>query len=127
MEGSYFMSRGKTLAQFPLLKDEKLRGSLVYYDGQFYSFPRGGESGSLPRTSLCTGQHNDSRMNMALAMTAVHQGAVAANHTEVVALHKDSNGKLNGARLKDNITGDEWDVKAKVCILQEHGVNTRGS
>lgn len=64
---------------------------------------------------------------MALVMTAVHQGAVAANHTEVVALHKDSNGKLNGARLKDNITGDEWNVKAKVCILQEHGVTTRGS
>lgn len=34
MEGSYFMGRGKTLAQFPLLKDEKLRGSLVYYDGE---------------------------------------------------------------------------------------------
>lgn len=53
-------------------------------------------------------------MNMALAMTAVHQGTVAANHTEVVALHKDSNGKLNGARLKDNITGEEFNVKAKV-------------
>lgn len=51
---------------------------------------------------------------MALVMTAVHQGAVAANHTEVVALHKDSNGKLNGARLKDNISGEEWNVKAKV-------------
>lgn len=94
MEGSYFMSRGKTLAQFPLLKDEKLRGSLVYYDGQ----------------------HNDSRMNIALVMTAVHQGTVAANHTEVVALHKDSNGKLNGARLKDNITGEEFNVKAKGII-----------
>jgi glycerol-3-phosphate dehydrogenase len=35
MEGSYFMGRGKTLAQFPLLKDEKLRGSLVYYDGKW--------------------------------------------------------------------------------------------
>lgn len=54
-------------------------------------------------------------MNMALVMTAVHQGCIAANHTEVVALHKDNNGKLNGARLKDNITGEEWNVKAKVC------------
>lgn len=38
------MSRGKTLAQFPLLKDEKLRGSLVYYDGEFLNF-------SIPATS----------------------------------------------------------------------------
>jgi len=94
MEGSYFMSRGKTLAQFPLLKDQNLQGSLVYYDGQ----------------------HNDSRMNVALVMTAVHQGTVAANHTEVVALHKNSAGKCSGARLRDNITGDEWDVKAKGII-----------
>lgn len=34
MEGSYLMSRGKTLEQFPLLKDANLRGSLVYYDGE---------------------------------------------------------------------------------------------
>ena len=30
------------------------------------------------------GSHNDSRMNMALVMSAVHQGAVVANHMEVV-------------------------------------------
>ena len=63
---------------------------------------------------MYAGQHNDSRMNMALVMTAVHQGAVVANHTEVIALHKDASGKCNGARLKDNITGEEWNVKAKV-------------
>lgn len=34
MEGSYFMGRGKTMEQFPLLKGESLRGSLVYYDGE---------------------------------------------------------------------------------------------
>ena len=68
----------------------------------------------LTSFAILAGQHNDSRMNMALVMTAVNQGAIAANHTEVVALHKNSEGKLNGARLKDVITGDEWNVKAKV-------------
>ena len=92
MEGSYFMSKGKTMTQFPLLKDANLTGSLVYYDGQ----------------------HNDSRMNIALIMTAVHQGAVVANHTEVIALHKNEDGRCNGARLRDNISGKEWNVKAKV-------------
>ena len=56
-------------------------------------------------------------MNIALVMTAVKYGAVVANHTEVVKLHKDASGKLDGARLRDNMTGKEWDVKAKVCSL----------
>jgi glycerol-3-phosphate dehydrogenase len=62
------------------------------------------------------GQHNDSRMNVALIMTAVKHGATVANHTEVVQLHKDTAGKLYGARVKDNMTGEEWDVKCKVCF-----------
>ena len=54
-------------------------------------------------------------MNIALVMTAVQQGAVVANHVEVTELHKDpSSGKLNGARVQDKLTGQEWDVRAKV-------------
>lgn len=62
------------------------------------------------------GQHNDSRMNIALVMTAVQQGAVVANHVEVTSLHKDTaaTGKLYGARVQDKLTGQEWDVRAKV-------------
>lgn len=56
-------------------------------------------------------------MNIALVMTAVKHGAVVSNYTEVVELHKDASGKLNGARVRDNLTGKEWDVKAKVCLL----------
>jgi len=56
-------------------------------------------------------------MNIALVMTAVKHGAVVANHTEVVELLKDASGKLNGARVRDNLTGKEWDVKAKACYL----------
>ena len=53
-------------------------------------------------------------MNMALIMTAVKLGATVANKVEVTKLHKGADGKLSGARLKDNLTGEEWDVKAKV-------------
>ena len=56
-------------------------------------------------------------MNIALIMTAVKHDAVVANHTEVIKLHKDASGRLNGARVRDNLTGKEWDVKAKVCPL----------
>ena len=98
MESSYVLGRGKALEAFPMLKDTGLVGAVVYYDGQ----------------------HNDTRMNMALAMTAVHHGAAVANHTEVTALHKKPvPGKADqicGARLRDTLTGEEWDVKCKGVI-----------
>lgn len=62
------------------------------------------------------GQHNDARMNVALAMTAACYGATVANHCEVVNLTKDESGFVNGAILRDNLNGDEWTVKAKGVI-----------
>ncbi|KIM41129.1 hypothetical protein M413DRAFT_445847 [Hebeloma cylindrosporum] len=94
METSYLMSKGKALETFPMLKSDGLVGALVYYDGQ----------------------HNDSRTNMALIMSAVKHGATVANYCEVTQLHKDTNGNLNGAKVKDNLTGEEWDVRAKGIV-----------
>lgn len=53
---------------------------------------------------------------MALIMTAVQQGATIANYVEVTELHKDTpgTGKLYGARVQDKLTGEEWDIRAKV-------------
>ncbi|KAG0048175.1 mitochondrial glycerol-3-phosphate dehydrogenase [Gryganskiella cystojenkinii] len=94
MESSYFLTKGKALEAFPMLKNDKLVGAVVYYDGQ----------------------HNDSRMNVALGLTAVQYGAVIANHVEVVELHKDENKRLCGARVRDTMTGKEFSVKAKGVI-----------
>ncbi|TNY23099.1 FAD dependent oxidoreductase-domain-containing protein [Rhodotorula diobovata] len=94
MESSYVMSKGKALEAFPMLKDDGLTGAVVYYDGQ----------------------HNDSRMNVALLLTAVQYGAVAANHCEVTSLIKDSEGKVRGAKMRDVLTGREWETKSKGVI-----------
>ncbi|KAF8606916.1 DAO-domain-containing protein, partial [Ceratobasidium sp. AG-I] len=94
MESSYLMSRGKAVEAFPMLKSDGLVGAVVYYDGQ----------------------HNDSRMNVALLMTAVLHGAVAANHVSLTALKKNADGKITGGSLKDELTGKEWDIKAKGVI-----------
>ncbi|KNC96376.1 glycerol-3-phosphate dehydrogenase [Spizellomyces punctatus DAOM BR117] len=102
---SYFLSKSKALEAFPMLKKEDLVAALVYYDGA----------------------HNDARMNVALALTAVAHGAVVANHTEVVKILKKKRttllGKFNlgeeeicGAIVRDNLTGEEWEVKAKGVI-----------
>ncbi|CAJ2510696.1 Uu.00g063210.m01.CDS01 [Anthostomella pinea] len=100
IEGSYFMTRSKTLDAFPMLNQKDLVGSLVYYDGA----------------------HNDSRMNVSLAMTAALYGATVLNHAEVTGLAKDSNGRLCGATIKDRIperdgeSTEDINIKAK-CII----------
>ncbi|TFK34214.1 hypothetical protein BDQ12DRAFT_376824 [Crucibulum laeve] len=97
MDTSYVMSKDKALETFPMLKSDGLVGAVVYYDGQY----------------------NDSRMNIALIiliMSAVKHGTFAANYCEVTKLNKDGNSKLNGARVKDALTGDEWDIRAEGVI-----------
>ena len=94
LHSSYFISKPSALDQFPHLARESLKGAIVYHDGA----------------------HNDARMNISLALTAAVEGADIANHVEVVRLLKDSNNKIYGATLRDDITGDTWDLHAKVVI-----------
>jgi glycerol-3-phosphate dehydrogenase len=100
IESSYFLTRSKALDAFPMLKKTNLVGALVYYDGA----------------------HNDSRMNVSLAMTAALYGGTVVNHIEVTGLEKDANGKLCGARVKDLIQekngkkADEFVIRAKGVI-----------
>jgi len=54
---------------------------------------------------------------MALIMSAVKHGVTVANYCKVTQLHKDTNGKLNGAKVKDNLTGKEWNVRVKVSFI----------
>ena len=70
------------------------------------------------------GQHNDSRMNLAIALTAAREGAHVANHLLVISLIKEKtmgpDGEekeaVRGARVMDMLTGKEWDIRAKVVI-----------
>jgi glycerol-3-phosphate dehydrogenase len=49
------------------------------------------------------GAHNDSRMNVSLAVTAALYGATVVNHMEVTSLEKDEHGQLIGAILVDKL------------------------
>ncbi|MEM7736547.1 MAG: FAD-dependent oxidoreductase [Deinococcota bacterium] len=90
---SRFVDAKEALNRFPMLQPEGLRGAVLYYDGQF----------------------DDARMNIALVLTAAEEGATVANHIEVTGLTKD-NGKLSGASVHDSLTGDRWDIQAKVVV-----------
>ncbi|KAJ6190111.1 Glycerol-3-phosphate dehydrogenase mitochondrial [Penicillium mononematosum] len=82
IETSYFLTKSKAIDAFPMLKRDDIIGAMVYYDGA----------------------HNDSRMNVSLAMTAALYGTTVVNHLEVTGLNKDASGKLCGARAKDLVT-----------------------
>lgn len=118
MESAYWMGKGKALENFPMLKSDGLVGGVVYYDGVSRSL-------CVHLSSLLTrsGQHNDSRMNISLVMTAVQHGAVMANHVEVTALHKKPDPSRGGrdricaASMRDQMTGEEWTVRCRVSGL----------
>ncbi|XP_030064609.1 glycerol-3-phosphate dehydrogenase, mitochondrial isoform X2 [Microcaecilia unicolor] len=106
LKNSYVLSKSKALELFPMLKKDQLVGAIVYYDGQ----------------------HNDARMNLAIALTAARYGAATANYTEVLHLLKKTDpesGKVHvcGARCKDVLTEQEFDVKAK-CVINATGPST---
>lgn len=100
IESSYFLTKSKALDAFPMLSRTDLVGALVYYDGA----------------------HNDSRMNVSLAMTGALYGATIVNHVEVTGLEKDASGRLCGARVKDLVQekngkkAEEFSIRARGII-----------
>lgn len=56
-------------------------------------------------------------MNIALVMTAVQQGAVVANYVEVTSLSKTPEGRLNGAKVRDTLSNETWDIRAKASFF----------
>eukprot|EP00891_Asterochloris_glomerata_P000363 jgi/Astpho2/363/Aster-02238 len=99
---SRYVSPKESHRQFPTLSEthsvdettRHLKGTIVYYDGQM----------------------DDSRLCVTLACTAALAGAAVANHTEATRLIKDEDGKIVGCRVKDNLTGKQHDVYAKLVI-----------
>jgi glycerol-3-phosphate dehydrogenase len=71
------------------------------------------------------GQHDDARTNLAIAQTAAKEGADIANYCEVIQLLRQdqsdgsstTKGKVIGARIKDWLSGKEFEVKAKTILF----------
>ncbi|KAK3371436.1 FAD dependent oxidoreductase-domain-containing protein [Lasiosphaeria ovina] len=109
IESSYFLTKSKAVDAFPMLKQTDLVGALVYYDGA----------------------HNDSRMNVSIAMTAALYGATVVNHVEVTALLKDGHGKVRGATVRDMVAErdgrrpDSFNIRAR-CTINCTGPFTDG-
>jgi glycerol-3-phosphate dehydrogenase len=83
----------ETRSLVPGIQAKDLKGSIVYYDGQF----------------------DDARMALALARTAENYAAVVLNYVKFLRPIKE-NGKLAGGVVQDVESGEICEIRAKMVI-----------
>ncbi len=93
-------SRKKTILELPSLIRTKLKGGVIYHDGQF----------------------DDSRLGINLVQTIIEQGGTALNYVKVNDFIKD-NGIICGVVARDEESGETYNIKAK-AVLNATGVFT---
>jgi glycerol-3-phosphate dehydrogenase len=91
---SQLISKEETLRRLPNVNPDGLTGGVVYYDAQF----------------------DDTRLLINLIETAAEQGATLLNYTKVTALHKNSDGHVDGATWQNVETNENFQARAKVVI-----------
>ena len=88
------ITKDETISRLSILKNENLKGGVVYHDGQF----------------------DDARLAINIAQTAIENGATVLNHFKVDQLKKNTVGIVNGVVAKDMETNTTYTVNAKVVI-----------
>ncbi|MEZ5728940.1 MAG: glycerol-3-phosphate dehydrogenase/oxidase [Burkholderiaceae bacterium] len=93
-----FVGPAQVREMSPGIKHEGLAGALAYWDGQF----------------------DDARLALALARTAIAEGACALNHFEVVALLREGE-QACGVVAQDRESGRRHEIRAR-CVINATGV-----
>ncbi|MCB8748311.1 glycerol-3-phosphate dehydrogenase/oxidase [Rhodoferax sp. U2-2l] len=93
-----FLGPQGTVQALPTVRTEGLKGSVLYWDGQF----------------------NDARMALALARTAASRGALLVNYCGVSELLHEG-GKIGGLVALDSLSGQQFKVRAR-CVVNATGV-----
>lgn len=91
--GHRHLSRRATLAEFPGLRPERVRGGIQYYDVRV----------------------DDARHTLTVARTAARLGCEVLTRAAAVAVHRDATG-VTGVRVRDELTGAEADVAARTVV-----------
>jgi glycerol-3-phosphate dehydrogenase len=91
---SYFIGKNETLRRIPGLLTTKLKGGVVYHDGQF----------------------DDSRMAISLAEACGAHGGIALNYFNVKGFLRKNNGKIDGVIAEDTNTGEGFSIRGKVVV-----------
>ncbi len=90
---STILDHKETIALIPNVKQEDLRGGVIYHDGQF----------------------DDARMAVSIAQTAENHGATLLNYVGVTGLEKQ-NDLITGLTATDTLTTTEYQLRARVMI-----------
>ena len=88
------LSREEALRLAPQLDPRGLKGAFLYYDALT----------------------NDSRLVIEIVKAAHQQGAAIANYTRVESYLRDADGKITGARVLDELSGERIELRARVTI-----------
>ena len=91
---SRHISREEVFRRLPGIRRERLKGGVLYMDGQF----------------------NDARLAVNIAQTAAQKGAAVFNHFRVDRLLKDGAGKVCGAAATDRETGKTYEILSKSVV-----------
>lgn len=91
---NYTIDKAEALKREPQLNSENLEGAGVYLDYQ----------------------NNDSRLVVENIKKAHDEGGIMLSRVKCVEILHDENGKVNGARVKDLLTDEEFEIKANVVI-----------
>ena len=87
------LGTAKALEETPTLRQQGLRGGILYHDGQF----------------------DDARLAITLMETVFDQGGAAINYFPVTGLTK-ADGKIAGVVARDAETGEEFHFRAKAVV-----------
>lgn len=88
------ISKEETIKAIPTIEPKDLHSGVMYKDGQF----------------------DDSRLAVNIAQTIVEKGGSVINYSKVTGLLKDTNNKVCGVKVKDMLSGEEFELSAKTVI-----------
>ncbi len=95
---SHGVSTDQATKLVPALRRERLRGGVVYHDGQF----------------------DDSRLLLNMARTAHDHGACLLNYMAVTELMKSDAGRITGVKAVDQETTENFEIDAR-CVINAAG------
>ncbi|WNZ27172.1 glycerol-3-phosphate dehydrogenase/oxidase [Leptolyngbya sp. NK1-12] len=90
---SRWLNAKATLEQLPTLKQDGLRGGILYHDGQF----------------------DDARLAITLLRTLLDLGGLALNYAPVIGFSKTA-GQITGVQVQDAETGETFALKGNVAV-----------
>jgi glycerol-3-phosphate dehydrogenase len=89
------LGRDAALEREPAMRTQGLRGGAIYFDAQV----------------------DDARLTIAVARAAHQGGALALPYVRVTGFPKDRSGRVTGAHLRDEISGEEKQLSARLVIV----------